>query len=73
MNENRINTTNWITRKNITKISLSTMYFSRWKNKVLMFPDRFKKHDMELKESEDFEKFMNFMAQIVQKYGKFGL
>lgn len=73
MNENRINTTNWITRKNITKISLSTMYFSRWKDKVLMFPDRIKKQDMKREERENFDKFMNFMAQIVQKYGKFGL
>lgn len=62
----------WITRDNITKISWVSMPFSCVRYSVIRQVPRFRAQDyMSAGELKQYDKFMDFAAQIVEKYGNF--
>lgn len=52
------------------KICLKSMYFLNSQNRTLISEHHFDKKDMACMERESFDTFSDFMAQIVEKYGK---
>ncbi|MBD5498417.1 MAG: hypothetical protein HDR11_11730 [Lachnospiraceae bacterium] len=61
----------WITRTNIERISFWEMSHSRKRSNLLLPGGHFDREDMAESEIAAFDKFMDFTAQIVEKYGKF--